>query len=101
MDKIEIKMLESIKGRDDDEIQTKSFRKGETYFVGAELHHVFVKQLKVAKAVTASKAQTVPENKTVQVPENKTVGTGECQDNVTVPAVKKTVRKKATKRAKK
>lgn len=101
MDKIEIKMLESMKGRDDDEIQTKLFKKGETYFVGESLAHVFIKQMKVAKEVITP----VEENKTVQVPENKTVGTSECQDNVTVPAkkpaVKKTVRKKATKRTKK
>ena len=50
MEKIEIKMLESMKGRDDDEIQTKLFKKGESYFVGESLAHAFVKQLKIAKA---------------------------------------------------
>ena len=82
MKKIKIKMLESMKGRDDDEIQTKLFVKGESYYMGAELAHVFVKQLKIA------------ENKMVKPDENKTAEESECQDKA--PETAKVESKQAT-----
>ena len=75
--KIEVIMTATMKGRDDDTPLTKSYVKGQKYFIGEQLAHVFIKQLKIAKEVkkdkskAKGKAKKVDENKAVKVDENK------------------------------
>lgn len=88
--KVRVKMTETMNGKDDHEVITRTFVKDTEYTIGPSLAHVFIKQLEIATEVKG-KAAKVPENKMLKPGENK--GGGKA-------AKKSALKKKAAKKSK-